>query len=92
MGHSCPRGVPRILVRRLVNAQLRPGVRNVDEKQADSGVLCRRLGWDPCFEYQGKTYAEMDGIEKVRTLSSLFWGLGVVFMLLLRLWMLSLWI
>lgn len=23
------------------------------------------VGWDPCFEYEGKTYAEMDGVEKV---------------------------
>ena len=25
------------------------------------------IGWDPIFEYQGQTYAEMDKVEKVKT-------------------------
>lgn len=29
------------------------------------------LGWDPIFEYQGKTYAEMDKEAKVRSRVSL---------------------
>lgn len=26
------------------------------------------LGWDPCFEYEGQTYAEMDKEEKVSSM------------------------
>lgn len=28
------------------------------------------VGWDPCFEYEGQTYAEMDKDEKVCRLHS----------------------
>jgi Ham1 family len=28
-------------------------------------MICRVVGWDPIFEYEGKTYAEMDKAEKV---------------------------
>lgn len=29
-------------------------------------VLTQCIGWDSCFEYEGKTYAEMDKSEKNR--------------------------
>lgn len=28
-------------------------------------LTCGVIGWDPCFEYDGQTYAEMDKDEKV---------------------------
>jgi hypothetical protein len=28
-------------------------------------MSCGVVGWDPVFEYEGKTYAEMDKVEKV---------------------------
>jgi len=38
-----------------------------------ANVWC--LGWDPCFEYQGQTYAEMDKEEKVSSeWASEFWS------------------
>lgn len=33
--------------------------------RGDVHLLMRDIGWDPIFEYEGKTYAEMEKEEKV---------------------------
>lgn len=41
------------------------GVDYIAMLRGDIHLLMRTIGWDPIFEYEGKTYAEMEKEEKV---------------------------